>query len=153
MAAEPPRRELDYTGRAPTSTKGWQLKAPSEERERLQRISTNQQERLAVETPEERNTQFCVTMIILVHVNYPATTWKFDANCFSITEVLYYAVHLMKHVQSDVMWHNKFTWWKTSYRALQYFQNCNIMCRLLLLLFMWYSTARSGSPQDALHLH
>ena len=45
-----------------------------EERERLQQISTNQQERLAVETPERENTQFCVTMIILVHVNYPATT-------------------------------------------------------------------------------
>ena len=87
-----------------------------------------------------------------VHVNYSATTWNFGANCFSITEVLYSSVHLMKHVQSDVM-NLADTWWKTSYRALQYFQNCNIMCRLLLLLFMWYSTARSGSPQDALHLH
>ena len=28
------------------------------------------------------------------------------------------------------------TWWKVSYRALQYFHNCNIMCRLLLLLLI-----------------
>ena len=34
----------------------------------------------------------------------------------------------------------------------QSFQSCDIMCTYYYPL-MWYSTARSGSPQDALHLH
>ena len=68
--------------------KGWQLNPP---RRRLQRMSTNQHERLAVETPEERCKQ---------HESLVQTV-------LNITEVLYSAVRLMKQVQSDVMWLNK----------------------------------------------
>ena len=45
----PLRREKeDYSGWAPSSTKGWQLKPPRREKD----YSTNQHERLTVETPE-----------------------------------------------------------------------------------------------------
>ena len=36
--------------------------------------------------------------------------------------------------------------------AQQHFQSCDLVCTYYFPS-MWYSTARSGSPQDALHLH
>ena len=90
--------------------------------ERLQRMRINQHERLAVETAEEREHSIilCELFWYVQHVNYSATRWKFGTNCFSITEVLYSAVHLMRHVQSDVMWHYIFSWYDERLQTERY---------------------------------
>ena len=120
MAAETPEEKEDYSVWALTSTKGWQLKSrrkkitadenqparkfgswkPRGERERSQRMSTNQHERLAVESPEKITAD--------EHQQYERLT----------VECTWY---LMKVFIPSVT---------------IYFLNCNIMWRLLLLLFM-----------------
>ena len=141
----------------PTSMKGWQLKHPrrdkADEPQPAQKVGSwnprGERKKITANVPstaqrptEQDTIQQSINdnliskcYSILQHVNYSAATWKFGANCFNVTEVLYSAVRQMKHVQSDVMCHKyKCSWYLMNTEHYNTFRI--VMCRLPLLLLI-----------------